>query len=50
MKGRKPKGNVPRPGEGLLKDFLNASHPLYRLTGVVNWAPIERQFGQFYAR
>jgi transposase, IS5 family len=33
----------------LLKDFLNAGHPLYRLAGVVNWAQFERQFGKFYA-
>jgi transposase, IS5 family len=33
----------------LLKDFLNAGHPLYRLAGVVNWGQFERQFGKFYA-
>ena len=40
---------MPRPGGVLLKDFLNAAHPLYRLAGVVNWAQFERQFGKFYA-
>ena len=33
----------------MLKDMLNAAHPLYRLAGGVNWAQFERQFGQFYA-
>lgn len=49
MKWRKPKRRVPRPSDVLLKDFLNAAHPLYRLASVVNWAQFERQFGQFYA-
>lgn len=49
MKWRKPKKRAPRPGEVLLKDFLNAAHPLYRLAGVVNWEQFERQFGKFYA-
>ena len=49
MKWRKPKKRVPRPGEVLLKDFLNAAHPLDRLAGVVNWGQFERQFGKFYA-
>jgi transposase, IS5 family len=49
MKWRKPKKRAPRPGGVLLTDMLNASHPLYRLAGVVNWAQFERQFGQFYA-
>jgi transposase, IS5 family len=40
---------VSRPGDVLLKDFLNPPHPLSRLAGVVNWAQFERQFGQFYA-
>lgn len=33
----------------MLKDLLNAAHPLYRLAGVVNWARFEQQFGKFYA-
>ena len=33
----------------MLKDFLNAAHPLYRLASVVNWGQFERQFGKFYA-
>ena len=49
MKWRKPKNRVPHAGGVLLKDFLNAAHPLYRLAGVVNWAQFERQFGQLYA-
>ena len=49
MKWRKPKKRGPQSGEVLLKDFLNAAHPLYRLAGVVNWAHFERQFGKFYA-
>ena len=49
MKWRKPKNGAPRAGGVLLKDFLNAAHPLYRLAGVVNWAQCERQFGKFYA-
>ena len=49
MKGRKAKSGAPRPGDVLLKNFLNAAHPLYRLAGVVNWAQFERQFGKFYA-
>jgi hypothetical protein len=36
MKGRKAKSGAPRPGDVLLKNFLNAAHPLYRLAGVVN--------------
>jgi len=49
MKGRKPKSRVRHWGSVLLKDFLNAAHPLYRLASVVNWAQFERQFGKFYA-
>jgi len=49
MKWRKPKSRASRPGDVLLKDFLNASHPLYRLAGVVNWTRFEQQFGKFYA-
>jgi IS5 family transposase len=49
MKWRKPKNEAPRAGGVLLKDFLNAAHPLYRLGGVVNWAHFERQFGKCYA-
>jgi IS5 family transposase len=49
MKWRKPKNRVSRPAGGVLKDFLNASHPLYRLGGVVNWGQFEGQFGKFYA-
>jgi transposase, IS5 family len=49
MKWRKAKSGSPRPGDVLLKDFLNAAHPLYRLASVVNWAQFERQFGKFYA-
>lgn len=49
MKWRKPKKSVSHPGSVLLKDFLNAAHPLYRLAGVVNWAQFERQLGKFYA-
>jgi transposase, IS5 family len=49
MKWRKPKSGALRVGGVLLKDFLNAAHPLYRLAGVVNWGQFERQFGQFYA-
>jgi len=46
LKWRKPKKSAPQPGGVLLKDFLNATHPLYRLAGVVNWAQVERQFGK----
>ena len=49
MKWRRPKSRGPQAGEVLLRDFLNAAHPLYRLAGVVNWAQFERQFGKFYA-
>jgi len=49
MKGRKPKSRVRHWGSVLLKDFLNAAHPLYRLASVVSWAQFERQFGKFYA-
>jgi IS5 family transposase len=49
MKWRKPKKRIPRRGDVLLKDFLNAAHPLCRLASVVNWGQFERQFGQFYA-
>ena len=49
MKGRKPNSRLAHVGGVLLKDFLNAAHPLYRLAGVVNWAHFERQFGKFYA-
>ncbi|MBM4258157.1 MAG: IS5 family transposase [Deltaproteobacteria bacterium] len=49
MKWRKPKNRVARPGDVLLKDFLNASHPLSRLANVVNWGQFERQFGKLYA-
>jgi IS5 family transposase len=49
MKWRKPKKRELHPGVMLLKDFLNAAHPLYRLASVVNWAQFERQFGKFYA-
>jgi transposase, IS5 family len=49
MKWRKPKKSEAHPGGVLLKDFLNAAHPLYRLAGVVNWGQFERQFGKFYA-
>ena len=49
MKWRKSKSREGRPGGGLLKDFLNSAHPLYRLAGVVNWAKFEQQFGKFYA-
>jgi transposase, IS5 family len=49
MKWRKPKKRIPQPGAVLLKDFLNAAHPLYRLARVVNWAQFDRQFGKFYA-
>lgn len=49
MKWRKPKKSMPRAGGMLLKDCLNAAHPLYRLAGVVNWAQFEQQFGKFYA-
>ena len=49
MKWRRPKSRGPQAGEVLLRDFLNAAHPLYRLAGVVNWAHFERQFGKFYA-
>jgi transposase, IS5 family len=49
MKWRKPKSRGAQGRGVLLKDFLNAAHPLYRLAGVVNWAQFERQFGQFYA-
>jgi IS5 family transposase len=49
MKWRKPKSRGAQERGVLLKDFLNAAHPLYRLAGVMNWAQFERQFGQFYA-
>lgn len=49
MKWRKPKNRVSRPAGRVLKDFLNASHPLYRLGGVVHWGQFEGQFGKFYA-
>jgi transposase, IS5 family len=49
MKWRKPKKRIPQPGAVLLKDFLNAAHPLSRLASVVNWAQFDRQFGKFYA-
>ena len=49
MKWRKPKNRLPHSGGVLLKEFLNAAHPLYRLAGAVNWVQFERQFGQFYA-
>jgi transposase, IS5 family len=49
MKWRKPKNRMQQAGGVLLKDFLNAAHPLYRLARVVNWARFERQFGQLYA-
>lgn len=49
MKWREPKSGAPRSGGVLLKDFLNAAHPLYRLAGAVNWAQFERQLGKFYA-
>jgi IS5 family transposase len=49
MKWQKPKSRVPRPGDVLLKDFLNPAHPLSRLARVVNWAQVEQQFGKFYA-
>jgi transposase, IS5 family len=49
MKWRKPKKRIPQPGAALLKDFLNAAHPLYRLASVVHWAQFDRQFGKFYA-
>lgn len=49
MKWRKPKNRVSHAGGVLLKDFLNAAHPLYRLASVVNWAQFDRQFGKFYA-
>jgi transposase, IS5 family len=49
MKWRKPKSRGPRPGEVLLKDFLNPAHPLARLAAVVNWGQFARQFGKFYA-
>lgn len=49
MKWRKPKKRIPEPGAVLLKDFLNAAHPLARLASVVNWAQFDRQFGKFYA-
>jgi transposase, IS5 family len=49
MKWRKPKNRLPHSGGVLLKDFLNAVHPLYRLAGAVNWAQFERQFGKLYA-
>jgi transposase, IS5 family len=49
MKWRKSKNESPRAGGVLLKDFLNAGHPLFRLAGVVNWAQLERQFGKCYA-
>ena len=49
MKWRKPKSERRVLEAVLLKDFLNAAHPLYRLAGVVNWAQFERQFGKFYA-
>src|ERR687895_2508340 len=49
MKWRKSKSGASRSGGVLLKDFLNAAHPLYRLAGVVNWTQFERQFGKFYA-
>ena len=40
---------MPQVGGVLLKDLLNAAHPLYRLASVVNWAQFDRQFGKFYA-
>jgi IS5 family transposase len=49
MKWKKPKKRAPHSGGVLLKDFLNPTHPLYRLTGVVNWGQFEQQFGKFYA-
>lgn len=49
MKWRKPKSRVPHAGGVLLKDFLNAAHPLYCLASMVNWGQFERQFGKFYA-
>ena len=49
MKWRKPKSRTPQAEGVLLKDFLNAAHPLYRLARVVNWAQVDRQFGKFYA-
>ena len=49
MKWRKPKNRALRAGGVVLKDFLNAAHPLYRLASIVNWAQFERQFGTFYA-
>lgn len=49
MKWRKPKSGAPRVGDVLLKDFLKAAQPLYRLAGAVNWAQFERQCGKFYA-
>jgi IS5 family transposase len=49
MKWRKPKKRMSHSGGVELRDFLNASPPLYRLASVVNWGQFERQFGQFYA-
>ena len=49
MKWRKPKNRVPQVGGVLLKDFLNAAHPLCRLASAVNWGQCERQFGKLYA-
>jgi hypothetical protein len=49
LKERKAKGGAPRPGDVLLKDFLNSAPPLYRLASVVNGAQCERPFGKFYA-
>ena len=49
MKGKKAKSGTLRPGDVLLKEFLNPAHPLYRLAGVVNWGQFDRQFGKFYA-
>lgn len=49
MKWRKPKALLPRPGAPLLKEFLDPTHPLFRLAGVLNWTQFEHQFGKFYA-
>lgn len=49
MRWRKPKNRGRQSGGVVLKDFLNAAHPLCRLAGVVNWATFEQQFGKLYA-
>jgi len=48
MKWRKPKAGHPRSGTTRLKEFLNPTHPLYRLARGLNWPQFESPFGKFY--